>query len=134
MNEILKSNSSDLFKNNFIFILFCFKKKEKDETSSAASSDDENDDLAESNSSNRHPNLYNNIYRKYRKRHVWEVMEGYRDPNMKISQPENYEGVLLKRRNWPMKGWHKRYFMLVDGILSYGKSKSDVIFLVMVLC
>jgi hypothetical protein len=53
-------------------------------------------------------------------------MEGYRDPNMKISQPANYEGILLKRRNWPMKGWHKRYFMLVDGILSYGKTKTDI--------
>jgi hypothetical protein len=25
-----------------------------------------------------------------------------------------------------MKGWHKRYFTLADGILKYGKSKSDV--------
>lgn len=56
-------------------------------------------------------------------------MEGYRDPNIVITQPKNYEGVLLKRRNWPMKGWHKRYFMLVDGMLSYGKTKSDVSFL-----
>lgn len=114
------------------------KKKEKEESSSAASScEDENDDFNEnspnlnnnrtSNSNlNNNPNNIGNIYRKYRKRHVWEVMEGYRDPNIKISQPENYEGILLKRRNWPMKGWHKRYFMLVDGILSYGKSKSDI--------
>lgn len=114
-------------------------KKDKEESSSAASSvEDENDDyigsspnssnnrnsIINSNASNN--NSYGNIYRKYRKRHVWEVMEGYRDPNMKITQPENYEGVLLKRRNWPMKGWHKRYFMLVDGMLSYGKSKSDI--------
>lgn len=45
---------------------------------------------------------------------------------MKITKPENYEGFLLKRRNWPMKGWHKRYFTLADGILKYGKSKNDV--------
>lgn len=109
------------------------KKKEKEESSSAASSGEEdNDDFNESPNLSSRPsqgnnnNIYGNIYRKYRKRHVWEVMEGYRDPNMKITQPENYEGVLLKRRNWPMKGWHKRYFMLVDGILSYGKSKSDI--------
>lgn len=54
------------------------------------------------------------------------MIEGYRDPNLKISKPENYEGCLLKRRNWPMKGWHKRYFILADGVLTYGKSKTDV--------
>lgn len=55
------------------------------------------------------------------------MIEGYRDPNMKVAKPQNYEGVLLKRRNWPMKGWHKRYFILADGILTYGKNKTDVI-------
>jgi len=54
------------------------------------------------------------------------VIEGYRDSNLKVQKPHNTEGILLKRRNWPMKGWHKRYFILADGILSYGKSKSDV--------
>lgn len=62
-----------------------------------------------------------------KKRAVWEVIEGYRDPNMKVAKPQNHEGVLLKRRNWPMKGWHKRYFILADGILTYGKNKTDVI-------
>ncbi len=109
--------------------------KDKDDTSSASSGDDEIDEINEStvnlnnnrNSTGNNSNTsYGKIYRKYQKRHVWEVMEGYRDPNMIISQPENYEGVLLKRRNWPMKGWHKRYFMLREGILSYGKSKSDI--------
>jgi hypothetical protein len=66
--------------------------------------------------------------RKSKKRAVWELLEGYRDKNSKISKPVNYEGILLKRRNWPMKGWHKRYFILIDGTLSYGKSKSDVSF------
>jgi hypothetical protein len=64
--------------------------------------------------------------RKSKKRAVWELLEGYRDKNAKISKPPNFEGILLKRRNWPMKGWHKRYFILIDGTLSYGKSKSDV--------
>jgi len=62
----------------------------------------------------------------FKKRPVWEVIEGYRDPNMRVQKPANYEGILLKRRNWPMKGWHKRYFILADGILTYGKSKADV--------
>ena len=68
--------------------------------------------------------LYNDLFLK--KRAQWEVIEGYRDSNLKVQKPNNTEGILLKRRNWPMKGWHKRYFILADGILSYGKSKSDV--------
>lgn len=62
-----------------------------------------------------------------KKRAQWEVIEGYRDPNMKVAKPQNFDGVLLKRRNWPMKGWHKRYFILADGILTYGKSKADLV-------
>ena len=33
---------------------------------------------------------------------------------------------LMKRRKWPYRGWHKRYFLLADGYLSYGKSEQDV--------
>nr|XP_020468459.1 oxysterol-binding protein-related protein 3 isoform X2 [Monopterus albus] len=33
---------------------------------------------------------------------------------------------MLKKRKWPMKGWHKRYFFLDKGILKYGKCSADV--------
>lgn len=33
---------------------------------------------------------------------------------------------MLKRRKWPLKGWHKRYFHLENGILSYSKSPNDM--------
>uniref|UniRef100_I3KPA4 Oxysterol-binding protein n=1 Tax=Oreochromis niloticus TaxID=8128 RepID=I3KPA4_ORENI len=36
------------------------------------------------------------------------------------------EGYLLKRRKWPLKGWHKRYFVLEGGILRYSKNQQDV--------
>nr|XP_057924415.1 oxysterol-binding protein-related protein 7 isoform X2 [Doryrhamphus excisus] len=36
------------------------------------------------------------------------------------------EGYLLKRRKWPLKGWHKRYFVLEGGILRYCRSPQDV--------
>ncbi|XP_068161988.1 oxysterol-binding protein-related protein 7 isoform X2 [Antennarius striatus] len=36
------------------------------------------------------------------------------------------EGYLLKRRKWPLKGWHKRYFVLDAGILRYSKNQQDV--------
>ena len=54
-------------------------------------------------------------------------MEGLREgSSVKITKPEKIEGILLKRRTWPMKGWHKRYFLLNDGIMTYAKSKNDV--------
>lgn len=57
----------------------------------------------------------------------WELMEGLREgSSVKITKPEKIEGILLKRRTWPMKGWHKRYFVLSDGNMTYAKSKNDV--------
>uniref|UniRef100_A0A672M3M7 Oxysterol-binding protein n=1 Tax=Sinocyclocheilus grahami TaxID=75366 RepID=A0A672M3M7_SINGR len=35
------------------------------------------------------------------------------------------EGYLMKRRKWPLKGWHKRYFVLDKGILRYSKNQHD---------
>uniref|UniRef100_A0A673L690 Oxysterol-binding protein-related protein 3 n=1 Tax=Sinocyclocheilus rhinocerous TaxID=307959 RepID=A0A673L690_9TELE len=41
-------------------------------------------------------------------------------------KPEKQEGLLLKKRKWPMKGWHKRYFLLERGILTYAKTGTDL--------
>ncbi|XP_067431797.1 oxysterol-binding protein-related protein 7 isoform X2 [Thunnus thynnus] len=43
-----------------------------------------------------------------------------------MTTPGICEGYLLKRRKWPLKGWHKRYFVLEAGILRYCKSQQDV--------
>lgn len=119
------------------------REKEKQSSSAASSGDDDNDDLdftpstsMNSNNTNYNPNrMSTNMSRtpegvpskSHRsKKRNWEVIEGYRDANLKVNKPQNFEGILLKRRNWPMKGWHKRYFILADGILTYGKSKSDM--------
>uniref|UniRef100_A0ACB8EU95 Oxysterol-binding protein- protein 7 n=1 Tax=Sphaerodactylus townsendi TaxID=933632 RepID=A0ACB8EU95_9SAUR len=40
---------------------------------------------------------------------------------------ERQEGYLLKKRKWPLKGWHKRYFVLEDGILKYATTRQDVL-------
>merc|ERR1719228_2194843 len=32
-----------------------------------------------------------------------------------------------KRRKWPLKGWHKRYFVLDGGCLTYAKSQVDIL-------
>ncbi|XP_053118643.1 oxysterol-binding protein-related protein 7 isoform X2 [Hemicordylus capensis] len=57
----------------------------------------------------------------------WEVVEELRIPSGAVQEPERQEGYLLKKRKWPLKGWHKRYFVLEDGILKYATTRQDVI-------
>ncbi|KAK1795254.1 hypothetical protein P4O66_010428, partial [Electrophorus voltai] len=56
----------------------------------------------------------------------WEIVEGLRGCGGNIQDPERQEGYMLKKRKWPMKGWHKRYFILDKGILKYAKSSTDI--------
>lgn len=37
----------------------------------------------------------------------WEIVEGLRGLSAIMQEPDRQEGFLLKRRKWPMKGWHK---------------------------
>lgn len=37
----------------------------------------------------------------------WEIVEGLRGVPASMQEPEKQGGFLLKRRKWPMKGWHK---------------------------
>ncbi|XP_008328773.1 oxysterol-binding protein-related protein 7-like [Cynoglossus semilaevis] len=64
----------------------------------------------------------------------WEVIEDLQHLEM-ISAPGSTldltipgicEGYLMKRRKYPMKGWHKRYFILEKGILKYSKAQQDI--------
>uniref|UniRef100_A0A8B9RFT2 Oxysterol-binding protein n=1 Tax=Astyanax mexicanus TaxID=7994 RepID=A0A8B9RFT2_ASTMX len=36
------------------------------------------------------------------------------------------EGYLMKKRKYPLQGWHKRYFILEKGILRYSKTQQDI--------
>ncbi|XP_067915033.1 oxysterol-binding protein-related protein 3 isoform X1 [Heterodontus francisci] len=56
----------------------------------------------------------------------WEIVEGLRDSIKDIQEPWKQEGYLLKKRKWPLKGWHKRYFFLDKGILKYSKTQADI--------
>ncbi|XP_041102277.1 oxysterol-binding protein-related protein 3-like isoform X1 [Polyodon spathula] len=56
----------------------------------------------------------------------WEIVEGLRGGGGNIQEPQKQKGFLLKRRKWPLKGWHKRYFFLEKGILKYAKSEADI--------
>ncbi|XP_060636885.2 oxysterol-binding protein-related protein 7 isoform X1 [Anolis sagrei] len=56
----------------------------------------------------------------------WEVVDELQIQGGVIQEPERQEGYLLKKRKWPLKGWHKRYFVLEDGILKYATTRQDV--------
>ncbi|XP_059195848.1 oxysterol-binding protein-related protein 3 [Centropristis striata] len=56
----------------------------------------------------------------------WEIVEGLRGGFSSVLEPQKQEGFMLKRRKWPLKGWHKRYFFLDKGILKYGKCSADI--------
>uniref|UniRef100_A0A8C3N406 Uncharacterized protein n=1 Tax=Geospiza parvula TaxID=87175 RepID=A0A8C3N406_GEOPR len=55
----------------------------------------------------------------------WEVVEEPRGSPRQ--RPQRHEGYLLKKRKWPLKGWHKRYFVLENGILKYSTTCQDVL-------
>ncbi|XP_020509752.2 oxysterol-binding protein-related protein 7 isoform X1 [Labrus bergylta] len=64
----------------------------------------------------------------------WEVMDDLQNMDMyavpgsipDLSIPGICEGYLMKRRKYPLKGWHKRYFLLEKGILKYSKTQQDI--------
>ncbi|KAK1189878.1 OSBL7 protein, partial [Pygoscelis papua] len=57
----------------------------------------------------------------------WEVVEEPRARGSPGQEPQRHEGYLLKKRKWPLKGWHKRYFVLENGILKYATTRQDVL-------
>ncbi|XP_022170954.1 oxysterol-binding protein-related protein 6-like isoform X1 [Myzus persicae] len=56
----------------------------------------------------------------------WEIVEGLKDGQRYDKKPDVFKGYLHKKRKWPLKGWHKRYFVLDKGILKYGKNPLDM--------
>uniref|UniRef100_A0A3Q2SZC3 Oxysterol-binding protein n=1 Tax=Fundulus heteroclitus TaxID=8078 RepID=A0A3Q2SZC3_FUNHE len=56
----------------------------------------------------------------------WEIIEGLKIGQSNVQRPDKHEGFMLKKRKWPLKGWHKRFFVLDNGILKYSKTPIDV--------
>ncbi|XP_070587938.1 oxysterol-binding protein-related protein 6 isoform X3 [Erythrolamprus reginae] len=52
----------------------------------------------------------------------WEIIEGLKIGQTNVQKPDKNEGFMLKKRKWPLKGWHKRFFVLDNGMLKYSKS------------
>ncbi|XP_071197674.1 oxysterol-binding protein-related protein 6-like isoform X3 [Salvelinus alpinus] len=55
----------------------------------------------------------------------WEIIEGLKIGQSTVQRPDKHEGFMLKKRKWPLKGWHKRFFVLDNGMLKYSKSPID---------
>lgn len=41
------------------------------------------------------------------KKGEWEILSGLKQGQRFEFTPKKFEGYLLKRRKWPLKGWHK---------------------------
>uniref|UniRef100_A0A669EFL2 Oxysterol-binding protein n=1 Tax=Oreochromis niloticus TaxID=8128 RepID=A0A669EFL2_ORENI len=59
-------------------------------------------------------------------KYSWEIIEGLKIGQSNVQRPDKHEGFMLKKRKWPLKGWHKRFFVLDNGILKYSKSPIDI--------
>lgn len=64
----------------------------------------------------------------------WEVVDDHQlemtmafgeNPKDPLMAPGICQGYLHKRKKRPLKGWHKRYFVLETGILRYGKTQHE---------
>jgi hypothetical protein len=41
----------------------------------------------------------------------WEIIEGLKIGQTNVQKPDKHEGFMLKKRKWPLKGWHKVTFL-----------------------
>ncbi|KAJ9585564.1 hypothetical protein L9F63_002640, partial [Diploptera punctata] len=64
--------------------------------------------------------------RSARRGSEWEILEGLKDGQRFDKKPDVFTGYLHKKRKWPLKGWHKRYFVVDKGILIYAKGPGDI--------
>ncbi|XP_068238712.1 oxysterol-binding protein-related protein 3-like isoform X2 [Palaemon carinicauda] len=102
------------------------KKKTKSSAPPGSESDqsiDTNSLSAESQEAGRSPS---SAHKSTRKKGEWEILEGLKEGQRFDLVPRKFEGFLLKRRKWPLKGWHKRYFILEKSTLTYAKSVADI--------
>ena len=61
-----------------------------------------------------------------RKGSEWEILGNLEKGTSYNIKPKKHEGYLSKRKKWPLKGWHKRYFVIEQGYFTYAKTASDV--------
>ncbi|KAG5894685.1 hypothetical protein JTB14_034733 [Gonioctena quinquepunctata] len=87
---------------------------------------DTNSLSAESTTEQNQPLQNEKRRKKNRRGSEWEIMEGLKDGQRFENKPNPFNGYLHKKRKWPLKGWHKRYFIIDKGILVYGKGPTEI--------
>jgi len=62
-----------------------------------------------------------------RKNSEWSLLPSLADDAEEVKvEPPAREGALAKRRKWPLKGYHKRFFRLEAGVLLYAKGRAEM--------
>ena len=61
-----------------------------------------------------------------RKGSEWEILGNLEKGTSYNIKPKRHEGYLNKRKKWPLKGWHKRYFVIEQGYFTYAKTAADI--------
>ena len=60
-----------------------------------------------------------------RKGSEWEILGNLEKGVAYTIKPKKHEGYLHKRRKWPLRGWHRRYFLMEQGYFTYAKTEAD---------
>jgi len=61
-----------------------------------------------------------------RKGSEWEILGNLEKGVSYTIKPKKHEGYLYKRKKWPLKGWHKRFFAIEQGFFTYAKTETDM--------
>uniref|UniRef100_A0A8D1N5V7 Oxysterol-binding protein n=1 Tax=Sus scrofa TaxID=9823 RepID=A0A8D1N5V7_PIG len=56
----------------------------------------------------------------------WEIIEGLKIGQTNVQRPDKHEGFMLKKRKWPLKGWHKIQKGKVHGSIDVGLSVMSI--------
>ncbi|EGW08601.1 Oxysterol-binding protein-related protein 6 [Cricetulus griseus] len=56
----------------------------------------------------------------------WEIIEGLKIGQTNVQKPDRHEGFMLKKRKWPLKGWHKIQKGKVHGSIDVGLSVMSI--------
>ena len=60
-----------------------------------------------------------------RKGSEWEILGNLEKGVAYTIKPKKHDGYLHKRRKWPLRGWHRRYFLMEKGYFTYAKTEAD---------
>ena len=60
-----------------------------------------------------------------RKGSEWEILGNLEKGVAYTIKPKKHDGYLHKRRKWPLRGWHRRYFQMEKGFFTYAKTEAD---------